>query len=361
MAAVLRLGRRHLGQTGDNPSVATLIVKDGIIVGGGITAKGGWPHAEVQALREAGAAAQGATAYVTMEPCAHHGKTPPCCDDLIKAGVVRVVIPAKDPNPLTAGKSIARLQAAGIEVVQGVLASEAARDHAGHSLRILERRPFVQLKMAMTANRIVGRRGERLIISGPDWLSYAQRLRTQADAILVGIGTVLADDPLLTCRLPGLGHRSPQRFVFNRKLRLPLESRLVQTARDVPLVVFTSTVGAEKKAALEDRGAQVKIIDASEADFIARALSMMSDMGIARLLLEGGPVLTGAFIARDLVDQALFAQCGEAYHGPDGIEAMNEEAWQRVTNSSAFAKTDEINFSKDQLSVYWRERPCLQA
>ena len=162
MAAALRLGRRHLGQTGDNPSVATLIVKDGIIVGGGITAKGGWPHAEVQALREAGAAAQGATAYVTMEPCAHHGKTPPCCDDLIKAGVVRVVIPAKDPNPLTAGKSIARLQAAGIEVVQGVLASEAARDHAGHSLRILERRPFVQLKMAMTANRIVGRRGERL-------------------------------------------------------------------------------------------------------------------------------------------------------------------------------------------------------
>lgn len=359
MAASLRLGRRNLGCTAPNPSVACLLVKNDIIVGAGVTAPGGRPHAEVVALSEAGENAKGSTVYVTLEPCAHHGKTPPCCDALIKAGVARVVVPALDPNPLTAGKSVARLKTTGIEVTQGVIAQEAARDHAGHILHILERRPFVQLKMALTANSMAGRKGERLMISGEEAHCFTQRLRTQADAILVGIGTVLADDPQLTCRLRGLENRSPKRFVFDRNLRMPEDSKFAQTAKEVPVIVFTTDVApAQKRIALEKFGVQVRKIEAD--NFIAAALREMSEMGITRLLLEGGPSLAASFLEQDFVDQVLLAQSDKAYENKDAAAAFNPTHWQRLTNPAAFIMTEEVKLGQDTLKTYWRKRACLQ-
>jgi diaminohydroxyphosphoribosylaminopyrimidine deaminase/5-amino-6-(5-phosphoribosylamino)uracil reductase len=362
MAAALRLGRRNLGQTGSNPSVATLIVKDGVIIGRGITARGGWPHAETFAFKEAGPVAQGSTAYVTMEPCAHHGKTPPCCDALIREKIGRVVIPAIDPNPLTAGKSIEKLRAAGIVITLGVCTQEAIRDHAGHALRILENRPFVQLKMAITANGIIGRKGERLIISSQEGQVFAQRLRTQCDGVLVGVGTVLADDPQLTCRLPGLKQRSPQRFVFDRSLRTPIHSKLVQTAKDVAVIIYTkSTAPAQKAIELESLGVKIKKLNTKDEDFIPAALHDMSEMGITRLLLEGGSQLAASFLRQDLIDQALIAQSSLPYEGEGAIKAFKPEHWQQIANSDAFSKTDEVNFGQDTLYTYWRNRKCLLA
>ncbi len=360
MAAALRLGRRNLGHTGSNPSVATLLVKDDAIIGCGMTAKGGRPHAEILALAEAGIAAKGAIAYVTLEPCAHHGNTPPCCDALIEAGVGKVVIPMSDPNPLVAGKGLARLRAAGIEVVENICAQEARRDHAGHILRILEKRPFVQMKMAITANGMAGRKKQRLIVSGEEWQAYAQLLRTQCDAILTGIGTAIADDPLLTCRLPGLESRSPHRLIFDRHLRLPVSSKLAQTAKDVPLTIFTMhNAPAEKTAVLEKQGVNIRAID-GQGDFIAQALHDMSTMGFTRLLLEGGPRLVAEFLERDLVDEILIAQNPMIYEGEDAISAFTAGHWQRVTNPAVFAKTNEADFGQDRLQAYWRTRTCLQ-
>ena len=208
MAAALRLGRRNLGATAPNPAVGAIIVRDDdgspVVVGRGFTAEGGRPHAETEALAEAGEAARGATAYVTLEPCAHHGDTPPCSEALVEAGVARVVYAIDDPDPRVAGKGRAILEAAGIAVTSGVLRDEAARDHAGHISRVTKGRPHVILKLAVSADGMIGRReGERMMITSPPALTSVQGMRVEADAVAVGIGTVLVDDPRLTVRLAG--------------------------------------------------------------------------------------------------------------------------------------------------------------
>src|SRR5690606_25408700 len=214
MAAAIRLSRRNLGLTATNPSVATLIVRDDgqgpYIVGRGVTAVGGRPHAETEALAEAGDLARGATAYVTLEPCAHHGRTPPCAEALVAAGVKRVVGGTSDPDPRVSGKGYAILREAGIEVVEGVLAAEAAEMMAGYLIRSIKKRPEVILKLAVSADNKIGRRGEgQIAITGEIARRQVHLMRAEADAILIGIGTALTDDPELTCRLPGLGQRSP--------------------------------------------------------------------------------------------------------------------------------------------------------
>ncbi|MBN9135465.1 MAG: bifunctional diaminohydroxyphosphoribosylaminopyrimidine deaminase/5-amino-6-(5-phosphoribosylamino)uracil reductase RibD, partial [Phyllobacterium sp.] len=231
MAAAIRLSRSHQGLTGTNPSVATLIVdKDGVIAGRGVTAIGGRPHAETQALAEAGDRARGATAYVTLEPCAHHGKTPPCADALVTAGVSRVVAAANDPDDRVAGRGYAILRNGGIEVVTGVLAAEAADYLAGYLIRSSKKRPEVTLKLALSADGYIGRHGTgQITITGPAARAQVHLMRAESDAILVGIGTALADDHILTCRLPGLENRSPVRVVLDSRLRLPLDSKLVQS------------------------------------------------------------------------------------------------------------------------------------
>ncbi len=237
MQEAIRLGLLHLGQTSTNPSVGCVVVRDGTIVGRGTTAVGGRPHAEPQALAEAGELARGATAYVTLEPCSHHGKTPPCADALIASGVARVVISVTDPDERVSGRGIAMLRDAGIEVETGLLEEEGRHSLAAYLTRQTKKRPYVILKLAVSADGMIGRKGEgQIAITGPAARAEVQQLRAETDAILVGIGTATADDPELTVRIPGLEGRSPVRIVLDPLLDLPLNSKLVRTAREVPVI-----------------------------------------------------------------------------------------------------------------------------
>src|SRR5215470_14171019 len=234
MALALALGRRGLGRTWPNPAVGAVIVKDGTIVGRGWTQPGGRPHAETQALARAGAAARRATLYTTLEPCSHYGKTPPCADAIVAAGLARVVSALVDPNPEVAGAGHWRMAQAGIVVEVGLGAEEARRAHAGHIRRVQDGRPHVTLKLAVSADEKVALVGRRpATITGGRARNRVHLMRAMNDAVLTGIGTALADDPLLTCRLPGM--HSPVRVVLDGALRLPLSGRLATTAGATPL------------------------------------------------------------------------------------------------------------------------------
>ncbi|QPC88681.1 bifunctional diaminohydroxyphosphoribosylaminopyrimidine deaminase/5-amino-6-(5-phosphoribosylamino)uracil reductase RibD [Mesorhizobium sp. NBSH29] len=325
MAAAIRLSHKHSGRTATNPSVGTLIVRDDgtgpMIVGSGVTAIGGRPHAEAEALAEAGALARGATAYVTLEPCAHHGRTPPCANALATAGVVRVVGAATDPDTRVSGKGYAILRQAGIEVVEGVLAEEAADQMAGYLIRSLKKRPQVILKIALSSDGMVGRSGEgQVAISGPLSRRMVHLMRAQSDAILVGIGTALADDPELTVRLDGLEGRSPVRIVLDRQLRLSPTSKLVQTASRVPVMVAAGIdADPARRMALEAASVKILATDSHEGRIaLPEFLEDLAAMGIANLMVEGGPETARAFLDESLVDRiVLFHGVGEI--GAGGI------------------------------------------
>src|SRR3984885_7285132 len=261
-ALALALGRRGLGRTHPTPAVGAVVVKDGVIVGRGWTQPGGRPHAEPEALKRAGEAARGATLFVTLEPCSHFGKSPPCVDAVIASGIARVVSAIEDPNPEVAGQGHAKLRAAGIVVDVGLGSAEAAHDHAGHFRRIRDKRPHVILKLAVSADDKIGAAERKPVaISGEAAKARVHLLRAQCDAILVGIGTVQADDPLLTCRLPGMEARSPMRVVLDRALRIAGTSRLVHSARATPLWVMTSNL-SEAPAAMKLGAAGAQVIRA---------------------------------------------------------------------------------------------------
>jgi diaminohydroxyphosphoribosylaminopyrimidine deaminase / 5-amino-6-(5-phosphoribosylamino)uracil reductase len=333
MDLALSLGRRGLGKTWPNPAVGAVIVKDGVMVGRGWTQPGGRPHAEVEALRRAGAAARGATLYVTLEPCSHHGKTPPCADAVIAAGIARVVSALEDPNPEVAGEGHARLRAAGITVDVGVGAAEARHDHAGHIRRMRERRPNVMLKLAISADgKAAAARRKPVAITGEAARERVHLLRAHCDAIMVGIGTVLADDPLLTCRLPGMAEDSPVRVVADSMLRLPVGSRLVRSARETPVWALTG-LGAPQASALALLPLGVEVLrspqSAGRLD-LKDGLECLAARGITRLMVEGGPTLAAAFIAADLVDEAVLFHSPKIV-GPDGIDALASEAMEALT------------------------------
>ncbi|WP_295814785.1 bifunctional diaminohydroxyphosphoribosylaminopyrimidine deaminase/5-amino-6-(5-phosphoribosylamino)uracil reductase RibD [uncultured Nitratireductor sp.] len=323
MAAATRLSRRNLGLTGTNPSVGTLIVRDGRIVGSGVTAIGGRPHAEPQALAEAGAAARGATAYVTLEPCAHHGRTPPCANALVSSGITRVVGAAADPDPRVSGKGYAILREAGIEVVEGVLAEEAADMLRGYLTRSLNKRPEVTLKLALSADGMIGRIGEgQVAITGPVSRRQVHMMRAESDAILVGIGTALADDPLLTCRLPGLEGRSPLRVVLDRGMKLPVQSVLAQSARDVPvLVTAAEDCRPERRKALSEAGVDFLGVELHDGEIaLPEFLEDLAARGVLSLMVEGGAFTARMFLEEGLVDRlALFI--GPSEIGAGGIAA----------------------------------------
>jgi diaminohydroxyphosphoribosylaminopyrimidine deaminase / 5-amino-6-(5-phosphoribosylamino)uracil reductase len=333
MALALSLGRRGLGKTWPNPAVGAVIVKDGVMVGRGWTQAGGRPHAEVEALRRAGAAARGGTLYVTLEPCSHHGKTPPCADAVIAAGITRVVSALEDPNPEVAGQGRARLRAAGIEVEVGVGADEARRDHAGHIRRMRDGRPHVMLKLAISADGKAGAAGRKpLAITGEAARERVHLLRARSDAIMVGIGTVLADDPLLSCRLPGMAEDSPVRIVADSMLRLPVNSRLVRSARETPVWALTG-LGAPQgaEAGLLPLGVEVLRSPQSAGRLdLEDGLKLLAAKGITRLMVEGGPTLASAFIAADLVDEAVLFHSPKIV-GPDGIDALASGAMEALT------------------------------
>lgn len=325
MAAAIRLSRKHAGLTSTNPAVGTLIVRDDgagpVIVGRGVTALGGRPHAETEALAEAGERARGATAYVTLEPCAHHGRTPPCAHALAAAGIGRVVGAASDPDPRVCGRGYAILREAGIEVVEGVLAESAADQMAGYLIRSLKKHVEVILKLAVSADGMIGRRGEgQVAITGPIARRQTHLMRAEADAVLIGIGTALADDPQLTVRLPGLEGRSPARIVLDRDARLPLHSSLVMTAKSVPTLLAASIeVPAERRRALEEAGVRLLAAEVFEGRIaLPELMEDLAAQGMSSVMVEGGADTARAFLADGLVDRlALFR--GPAAIGGNGV------------------------------------------
>jgi diaminohydroxyphosphoribosylaminopyrimidine deaminase/5-amino-6-(5-phosphoribosylamino)uracil reductase len=325
MAAAIRYSYRNLGRTGTNPSVATLIVREAEngpqIVGRGLTAVGGRPHAETEALLEAGPLAEGATAYVTLEPCAHHGSTPPCATALIDAGVKRVVAATTDPDNRVSGRGYRMLREAGLEVVTDVMKADADRAMAGYMMQRLNNRAHVTLKLAVSADGKIGRRGAgQVAITGPESLSAVHVMRSMVDVILVGIETVLEDDPALTCRLPGLEGRSPVRVVLDRHLRLPLASKLVQTAHEIPVIIATTgDHGSDRYQALLAAGCQIMGCD--EGEFGIALPELLEDLALRghfSVLVEGGARVARSFLDASLVDRiALFTGPGEI--GADGV------------------------------------------
>jgi len=356
MAAAVRLSRRHLGLTGANPSVGCLIVRDDgegpYIVGRAVTAIGGRPHAESQALEEAGELARGATAYVTLEPCAHHGRTPPCSLALIAAGVARVVGAASDPDLRVSGKGYSMLRAAGIEVVEGLLAAVAADLLAGYLTRSTKKRPEVTLKVALSADMKIGREGQGQVrITEEIARRQVHMMRAEADAILIGIGTALADDPLLTIRLPGLEARSPARIVLDRYLRLPPDSVLVSTAREVPLLVTAAQdVDSERRAALAAAGVELIGVEAFDGHIaLPELLEDLAARGISTLMVEGGAFTAREFLTEDLVDRlCLFVGRGKI--GDGGIASPVD--LDHIP--SGFAKRREARFGDDLYFEYVR-------
>ena len=324
MALALSLGQRGLGRTWPNPAVGAVIVKDGIILGRGWTQPGGRPHSEIEALRQTKKNAQGATMYVTLEPCSHQGKSPPCADAIIRAGITRVVSALEDPNPEVAGKGHERLRAKGINVEVGLGSAEARRAHAGHFARIQKARPFVTLKLALSKDGKAGLAGRKPVaLTGEEARTRVFQMRSHSDAILVGIGTVLSDNPQLNCRLPGMLERSPVRVVLDAKLRLPLSTSVVATVSASPTWIFTSRKSsALAEEILQQKGCKVFRVDDTNGKLdLDEVLKILAKQGITRLMVEGGPTIAAAFVGGDLVDEAVLLRT-EKIIGADGIDAL---------------------------------------
>jgi diaminohydroxyphosphoribosylaminopyrimidine deaminase/5-amino-6-(5-phosphoribosylamino)uracil reductase len=350
MRMALALGARNQGSVWPNPAVGCVIVRGDRVAGRGWTQPGGRPHAETEALARAGDAARGATAYVTLEPCANWGRTPPCAKALIEAGIGRVVMGCLDPDPRVDGKGLAWLREAGVEVTEGCLEKACREAHAGLYRRICDGRPFVTVKLAQTLDgRIATRTGASQWITGERARAFAHWLRVTHDAIVIGSGTALADDPALTCRLPGLSGRSPVRVVVDRRLRLPALSGLVRTAREVPVWVLTD---AERAATADPRLASsgVEVLSVPAPAGPRAALRVLAERGITRALIEGGAGLASALLREGLVDELLLA-IAPIVIGGDGrpsIEALGVAGMEEVHR---FRVVDERCLGEDRLLV----------
>lgn len=313
MRAALALARRSLGRTWPNPAVGCVIVCDGRVLARGRTQDGGRPHGEADAIANASGSLKGATAYVTLEPCSHAGRAGPCADALVAAGVARVVSAMQDPDPKVNGGGHARLKAAGIAVEVGEGAAEAAEINAGFLMRIREGRPLFHLKIASSLDgRTATADGASKWITGPAARADGHRLRATHDAILVGANTVAADDPDLTCRLPGLERYSPVRIVLDSTAGLSLQSRLVRSARDVPLwLVCSEQVDPQREYLLREAG--VEVIRAAAKDGRVDVLAAARELGtrgLTRVLVEGGATVAAAFVEADLVDRLTVYRAG---------------------------------------------------
>ena len=355
MAVALRLAGRGLGQVWPNPAVGCVIVNGGRIVGRGWTQRGGRPHAEFEALRRAGGAALGATAYLSLEPCAHYGQTPPCTMALLHAGIRRAVIAVTDPDPRVDGRGIDQLRQAGVEVVLGVAKDEAERLNAGFFLRVRAGRPLVTLKLATSLDaRIATRTGASRWITGEEARQRAHRLRASHDAIMVGSGTALADDPELTCRLPGLEDRSPVRIVLDGRLRLPPSSRLAQTAREVPTwVIARADVDAKRRAALERSGVEVLTVAPGPGEHLdpGAALGALAGRGLTRVLVEGGSELAGALLRARLVDRLVWFQAPLVIGG-DGLPALATLGADALADCVSLQRSDSLTLARDAVQTY---------
>ncbi|MDK3019460.1 bifunctional diaminohydroxyphosphoribosylaminopyrimidine deaminase/5-amino-6-(5-phosphoribosylamino)uracil reductase RibD [Pseudodonghicola flavimaris] len=355
MALALSLGRRTQGACWPNPAVGCVIVRDGRIVGRGWTAPGGRPHAEPQALAQAGPKARGATAYVTLEPCSHHGQTPPCADALIGAGVARVVAALEDSDPRVSGQGFDRLRRHGIEVVTGVLADEAARDHAGFFLRTEQGRPLVTLKMASSFDgRIATATGHSQWITGPGARRAVHAMRARHDAVMVGAGTARADDPALTVRDMGAS-RQPVRVVVSRHLDLPLLGQLARSAAEVPLwLCHGPGVDSERVRAWEGLGARLIpcALRGPQVD-PADMLRQLGAAGLTRVFCEGGGALAASLLGDDLVDELVGFTAGLTI-GAEGLPAIGALGLGRLDEAPRFDLVETRAIDGDVMTRWCR-------
>jgi diaminohydroxyphosphoribosylaminopyrimidine deaminase / 5-amino-6-(5-phosphoribosylamino)uracil reductase len=357
MNAALNLGERSLGLAAPNPSVGAILIKDGAFVGRGVTAPGGRPHAEPIAIAGAGEAARGATLYVTLEPCSHVGKSPPCAEAIVAAGIARVVSAMEDPNPAVAGQGHARLRAAGIAVTVGPGFEQAQRDHRGHIMRVTAGRPCVTLKLAETADGFAsgGRHDARLRITGQIANLRVQIMRSTHEAIMVGVETALADDPAMTVRLPGL-KRKPWRVVLDTHLRLPAGSRLARSARDLPTLAICGPAATQEAAArLTDLGVAVERVGLDDKGHVdlGEALRALARRSVTRVFSEGGPRIAGRLIALGLADDvAIFT--AEKPLGIPGLPALGEEARAALVDPVRYRPVDSATYGSDCLRRWER-------
>jgi diaminohydroxyphosphoribosylaminopyrimidine deaminase / 5-amino-6-(5-phosphoribosylamino)uracil reductase len=361
MQEALAIGRTHLGQTWPNPAVGAVVLsRDGQIVGRGATARGGRPHAEALALDEAGDLATGSTIYVTLEPCAHRSVRGgmPCLERIIRAGVSRVVFAVEDPNPHISGLSHALLRSAGIQTSALIEAEAAGRDHLGHTLRVREGRPMLTLKLAETADGYCAPEGGgRLQISSDEAMHAVHQLRAHHDVIMVGISTVLFDDPLLTARGPGLEARSPIRVVIDSDLRLPLSSKLVQGASDVPVwVIAAEDAATEPERRLRDAGVEVMRVGRSASGLdLAAVFQLLGTRGITRVFSEGGPRMAQSLAKADLVDVFVRSTSDKPYGRP-GMQAVLPGLAARLSDRTIFAEAETTRHGSDIFRTYERVR-----
>ncbi|HXD45985.1 MAG TPA: bifunctional diaminohydroxyphosphoribosylaminopyrimidine deaminase/5-amino-6-(5-phosphoribosylamino)uracil reductase RibD [Pseudolabrys sp.] len=354
MRLALDLGRRGLGRTAPNPAVGAVIVKDGVIVGRGWTQPGGRPHAEVEALRQAKRAAHGATLYVTLEPCSHQGQTPPCADAVIKAGIARVVSAMEDPNPEVAGQGHARLREKKIVVDVGLCGEEARRMHAGHIARVTQARPRVLVKLAISADGKAGLAGRKPVpITGDAARARVFLMRAENDAILIGVGTVLSDNPQLTCRLPGMSERSPVRVVLDAQLRTPLSLSVISTVREFPTWVFCSAkASAMAEEILQQKGVRVfRVAEKNGRLDLAAVLATLNGEGITRLMVEGGPTVAAGFAGAGLVDEVALMR-GAKDIGASGIDPLEGMRLAALTEGLTALGSEQLG--ADTLELYGR-------
>jgi diaminohydroxyphosphoribosylaminopyrimidine deaminase/5-amino-6-(5-phosphoribosylamino)uracil reductase len=352
MTAAIALARRGLGLASPNPAVGALVVRDGVILSRGWTRPGGRPHAETEALRAA-AGSRGAALYVTLEPCSHHGVTPPCAEAIVEAGIARVVGAMEDPDPRVAGRGYRLLADAGVKVTTGVCAEAALRANLGHLLRVTVKRPMVTLKLALTADGFAAAaEGEpRLAVTGAVANGYVHMQRALHDAILIGSGTARSDDPLLTVRLPGLEARKPLRVVIARDLALPSGSRLVRTAGVYPTLAIA---GAAAPAAEEERlvAGQVEVVrvrcdDAGRVDLHA-ALEALAARGVARVFCEGGPALADALIGCGLADEVILLTSAKPL-GRDGRQGLAAASLAALADPRRYRSAETRMLGEDRL------------
>jgi diaminohydroxyphosphoribosylaminopyrimidine deaminase/5-amino-6-(5-phosphoribosylamino)uracil reductase len=359
MRLAIALGERNLGLTWPNPSVGSVVVDESgdapVILSQGATQAGGRPHAERVALAAAGERASGATLYVSLEPCSHHGRTAPCADAVVEAGVTRVVSALEDPDSRVAGLGHARLREVGIDVTVGCLARDARRAHIGHITRVTKGRPAVTVKLARSTEGFAGsRQGPRLMLTGAIANAKVHLMRAHADAIMVGVGTLLADDPLLNVRLPSLEARSPIRIVVDSHLRTPPTARVVAGARDIPTWIVTAvTAPVEAEKALMAHGVEVLRVAADESGRVRlpEALELLGTRGITRVFCEGGPELAEALAEADLVDELVLVT-GRSARGQGDLPALGPSLQDRMDLLDCRAE-DRIG---PDLFMFW-ERP----
>jgi diaminohydroxyphosphoribosylaminopyrimidine deaminase/5-amino-6-(5-phosphoribosylamino)uracil reductase len=356
MRRCLSLAERGLGFTSPNPAVGAVVVKDGRVVGKGYHRRSGAEHAEVIALRQAGERAAGATLYVSLEPCAHYGKTPPCADEIIRRKVARVVVALRDPNPLVDGKGIARLEEAGLAVETGLLQKRARRLNEAFVVNMLSRRPFVALKAAASLDgRIATSSGESRWITGEEARAFAHLLRGRHDAVMAGINTVLKDDPLLTPRVPPYEGKKTMRVVVDSRARIPMDSALVKSARETPLLVaVTGQALPGKVKTLTAQGVTVLLVneDRGRVD-LDDLLAKLYTLSVCSVLVEGGGELLASFVERDLYDKLYLFQAPKLLGGRTALSFLGGRGIEKLDRAPRLKQVASRRLGEDMFYEYY--------